>query len=150
VRLYAGRRIVTRRRAGRVAAVLLLLATIAFGIGIAIEKAEEGEGGAAHAEETLLGIEVESPAIIALGLVLSLVAIAAVLRAPERPWVVEAVAVFCAGFAVLDAIEVGRKWGDETTIALLALVAALLHLAAAAVLAAAAARRPAAGATLPD
>jgi hypothetical protein len=145
-----GRGIVTRRGAGRVAAVQLLLATLAIGIGITIEKAEEGEGGAAHAEETPLGIEVESPAIIALGLVLSLIAIAAVLRAPERPWVLEAVAVFCAGFAVLDAIEVGRKWGDEITIALLALVAALLHLAAAAVLATAAARRPGVGRPVPD
>jgi len=141
---------VTRRRAGRVAAALLLLATIAFGIGIAIEKAEEREDGAAHAEETVLGIEVESWPVIALGLVLSLIAIAAVLRAPERPWVLEAVAVFCAGFAVLDAIEVGRKWGDETTIALLALAAAILHLAAGAVLAAAAARRSEPQIAIPD
>lgn len=177
----------TRRRAGRIAALLLLLATVAFAIGIAIEKAEEGEGGSAHAttaieqagqtgaesaegseeheaaeaeaeaeageaaetgsehgEETLLGIDVESTPLIVLGVVLSLSAIAALLLASEKTWVLAIVAAFCAGFAVLDVLEVGRKWGDEATIALIALAAAVLHAAAAIILAKVASQRPAA------
>jgi hypothetical protein len=132
----------TRERAGRAAAVPLLLATVAFGIGVAIEKAEEGEAGPGHAEETTFGIDIESAPVIALGLVLSLVVVAAILRAPRTRWALEAAAVFCVGFALLDAVEVGRKWGDETTIALLALAAAGLHLAAGLILAGTAVRRP--------
>ena len=173
----------TRRRAGRVAAVLLLLATVAFAIGIAIEKSEEGGGepahattaiepagqtgaesaegseareaaeagageaaetGSEHGEEPLLGIDVESTPIIALGIALSLIAIAGVLWAPEKTWVLAIVAAFCAGFAVVDPLEVGRKWGDEATIALLALAAAVLHAAAAIILAKVTSQRSAA------
>jgi hypothetical protein len=149
MRLRLGAEPVTRQGAGRAAAVLLLLATVAFGTGVAIEKAEEGEAGAGHAEETMFGIDIESAPVIALGIVLSLVVVAAILRAPEARWVLETAAVFCVGFAVLDVVEVGRKWGDETTIALLALAAAGFHLAAGLILAGAAARRPAAQAGAP-
>ena len=162
----------TRQRAGCVAAILLLLATVVFGVGIAIEKAEqkeeeptraattiqrtdameagseaaehgEGETGSEHSEETLLGIDVESTPVIVFGIVVSLVVIAALLFLAQRPWILEAAALFVLVFGVLDLVEVGRKWGDEATIAAFALAAAVLHLAAAAVLAAAATRRPA-------
>ena len=59
----------------------------------------------------------------------------------DRRWVLALVAAFCLGFAVLDGIEVTRKWGDETTIALLALLALLSHAGAAAVAGALAARQ---------
>jgi hypothetical protein len=138
---------------------LLLLATLAFGIGVAIEKSEEGEHHGAPAatspeaeqsaegagadevgerteEETIFGVEAESTPLIVLGLVASLVAAAALWWLGDRRWVLGLVALFCLGFAVMDAIEVGRKWGDETTIAILALIALVLHAATAAVAAA--------------
>lgn len=117
-------------RAGRrLTAALLLLATLAFGIGIAIEKAEEGEAG--HAEEGLLGIELESTPLVIAGIVVSMVLALALWRSARRIWMLELTALFCLGFAVLDGIEVSRKWGDETTIAALALAAMVLHAGAA-------------------
>jgi hypothetical protein len=70
-----------------------------------------------HDEESLLGIETESTPLIALGTVLSLLIAVAVWRFATVLWVIPLAALFCLGFAALDAIEVGRKWGDETSIA---------------------------------
>lgn len=149
--------------------LLLLLATVAFGIGVAVEKSEAGEhsgpvaaahseageeSGAegapaseeapsaedAHADETLLGVSMESTLLVVVGIAISLLAAAAVWLFGERRRVLEVVALFCLGFAVLDAIEAGRKLGDEATIAAFALVALVLH-AAAGASAAALARR---------
>lgn len=113
-------------RAGRnLVAGLLLLATAAFAIGIAIEKAEEGESG--HVEETLLRVELESTPLVLTGLIASLVLVGSVWRYGERRWLLGLTALFCLGFAVLDGIEASRKWGDETTIAALAIAAMVLH-----------------------
>ena len=70
------------------------------------------------------------------------------LRSSPRP-VLGLVALFCLGFAVLDRIEMSRKWGDETTIAVLALLALVLHAAAGAVAAASAQRLTRRGAIPP-
>jgi hypothetical protein len=113
-----------------------------FGIGIAIEKAEEGEQ--AHEAEEILGIEVESTPLVVTGVVVSLL-IAAALWRLRRRWVLGLGALFCLAFAVLDGIEVSRKLGEETTIAILALAALMLH-AGAAALAAGGLRSPAAAA----
>jgi hypothetical protein len=141
----------TRRGAGALAALLLLLATVAFGIGIGIEKAEEGEhsesaaieqpqgdGTPAEAaapeeghEEEILGIEVESTPLVVTGVVVSLLLALALWRLPRRA-VLALGALFCLAFAVLDGIEVSRKLGEETTIAILALAALVLHAGAAA------------------
>jgi hypothetical protein len=127
---------VSARSARVLAVILLLLATLAFGIGIAIEKSEEGEhsgaAGVVQSEETILGIEAESTPLIVLGLAASLVAAAGLWWFGDRRWVLGLVALFCLGFAVLDGIEVSRKWGDEATIAVLALLALVLHADAAA------------------
>lgn len=144
-------------RMGRLLVVaLLLLATAAFGVGVAIEKAEEGEhsepaavvrseGGEAgteaeaasaeegHEEETLLAVELESTPLVILGFLASLLVAGAVWRLGDRRVVLGLAAAFCLGFAILDGVEVARKWGDETTIALLALLALLAHAGAAAV-----------------
>ena len=66
----------------------------------------------------------------------------------DRRWVLGLVALFCLGFAVLDGIEVSRKWGDEATIAVLALLALVLHAAAGAVAASSAKRLTRSGAHL--
>lgn len=148
----------TTRGLRGLAVVLLLLATLAFGVGVAIEKAEDGEhsertesirsspeAGAvgdsdefapadAHGKETILGIETESTPLIVVGIALSLLVAAGVWRLGDRADAVAVGSAFCLGFAVLDAVEMSRKWGDETTIAVLALLAMLLHAAAAAVL----------------
>ncbi|MGD9570479.1 MAG: hypothetical protein AB7V62_01170 [Thermoleophilia bacterium] len=125
------------------ALALLLLATLAFAIGVGIEKAEAGEHSGAsggHAEETLLGVETESTPLIVAGIVLSLIVALAVWRFGRRVDVLVAASAFCLGFAVLDGIEMARKWGDEATIAVLASLAMLLHAAAAVLLAVTASR----------
>ena len=99
-------------RAGRnLVAGLLLLATVAFAIGIAIERAEEGEEG--HAEETLLVVELKSTPLVIVGLVASLALVGAVWRFGERRWPLGLTAIFCLGFAVLDGIEASRKWATR-------------------------------------
>lgn len=150
------------RRRRLLVVALLLLATAAFGIGVAIEKAEEGEhsepaavvpseGGEVgvaeavsaqegHEEETTLGVELESTPLVILGFVASLLVAGAVWRLGDRRVVLALAAAFCLGFAILDGVEVARKWGDETTIALLALLALLSHAGAGAVAGALAAR----------
>lgn len=153
------------RTAGALAALLLVLATIAFGVGIGIERAEEGENaepaaieqplvdgaggepsglpgevaGEGHEEEEILGIEFESTPLVVTGVVASLLLALALWRLPRR-WVLALGALFCAAFAVLDGIGVSRKLGEETTIAVLAGAALVLHLGAA--LVAASALRP--------
>ncbi len=143
-------------RTGRLlVVVLLLLATAAFGIGVAIEKSEEGDhaepaaaahdeagedAGAASAEatpaeedeeETIFGIEAESTPLVIVGLVLSLVVAGAVWLFGRWRWMLAVSALFCLAFAILDGIEASRKWGDETTIAALAIAALILHAGAA-------------------
>lgn len=113
-------------------ALLLLGATVLFATGISIEKAEEGEHGSGH-EETILGIEPESTPLVMLAVVASLLLVVALWRRPGSPAVMWVAVVFCAGFAVMDVLEVAHKLEeDESTIAVIAALVAALHAAAAA------------------
>ena len=154
-------------RGGRLlVVVLLLLATAAFGTGVAIEKSRpghsgaaaaptdpesgethaegeptaEGTGGESHSDESVLGIDAESTPLVILAVVASMAAAAAVWLVGGRRSVLEVVALFCLAFATLDAVEFARKAGDEAGIALLALAAAVLHAGAAAMAAVLASR----------
>lgn len=136
------------RRAGALAALFLLLATIAFGIGIGIEKVEEGEHGEptaveqpqdaanepaaeeAHAEEELFGIDLEATPLVITGAALALLLMLALWRLSTPPVLAIAV-LFCLGWAVLDGIEASRKLSEEATIGVLALVALGFHAGAA-------------------
>lgn len=143
-------------RGGRLLVVLLLLlATAAFGTGVAIERSrpahtettqheaggEAGaEGGVAegpapvetHADETFLGVNTESTPLVALGIALSIAAAAAVWLFGDRRSVLAAVGLFCLAFAVLDVVELARRAGEDAGIAVAAVAAASLHTAAAA------------------
>ena len=115
------------------AALLLVVAAILFGIGTAYEAAERSEHtGDPHAErEQIAGIDATSPAVIGAGIVLSLAAAAATVALPRRP-VAYGVAAFAAVFAMLDLAEAihGQREG-EPAIGVLALIIAALHGAAA-------------------
>jgi hypothetical protein len=89
---------------------------------------------------TLLGVDLESPAVVGSGVAASLLVALALWRRPSLA-VVLVTTVFCSGFAALDGREALHQM-DEGRDALIAvaLLAMLLHLAAAAV--AAAALRP--------
>lgn len=114
------------------------------------EEAEHADDGAAaegsetarseeeaHAdEERLLGINLESTALIILGAAfgLLLAAVCAVGSGRRRPGVLLAVAVVLIAWAVLDIAELMRQIdASQTGIAVLAGAVAVLHLAAAAV-----------------
>ena len=115
------------------AALLLVVAAVLFGIGTSYEAAERSEhSGDPHAErEQILGIDATSPLMIGAGIALSFVAAAAIVAFPRRP-VAYGVAVFAAVFAMLDLAEAlhGLREG-EPAIGVLALVIAALHGAAA-------------------
>ena len=137
-------------------ALLMLLATAAFVIGVTVEKnqgdshsvvepSHSEEGSAEHEEaehgdgadeasseesESLLGIDVESTPIVILGALLSLALIAAAVRWPRREVLAVAV-VFCIGFAVLDGRELAHQLDEDAGgVALLAGLTMALHLAA--------------------
>ena len=119
---HPARRPVSRRW---LASVLLVAATVLFGIGTSYEAAERSEhSGDPHGErEQILGIDATSPAVIGTGIVLSLVAAAAIVSFPRRP-----VAYGVAVFAILDVAEAihGPREG-EPFIGVLALNIAALH-----------------------
>jgi hypothetical protein len=94
----------------------------------AAEGAEATEGD----EERVLGLDLESPASVALALVLSGGLAAAVLWRPDRR-VLVAIAVVAAAFAVLDIAEVSHQLDeDRTGLAVLAATIAAMHAATAA------------------
>jgi hypothetical protein len=149
-------------------ALLMLLSTAAFVIGVTVEKnqgdshsaVEPGhsdEGTAAHEEaegahsevgggassegsESLLGVDLESTPIVILGALMSLALIGAVVRWPRREVLAVAV-LFCLGFAALDGRELAHKLDENSgAVAAIAALTLLLHLAAAATAALALAR----------
>jgi hypothetical protein len=159
--------VTTPRRLAALFATLLLVSTVAFAIGVTVEKNQghpessveqahsgeaseahehaeggEAEGAESHSEEseTIGGIDVESIPIIVLAVVLSLAVAGAALRWPRREVFVVA-AVFCLGFAVLDWRELAHQLDEDAgTVATFAALALALHLGATAVAAFAAAR----------
>ena len=142
----------TRPRAARIAAALFVVTAVLFVMGVSTEpddqheatqgsathdegrEAEEDEG--AHdeegEEETILGIDIESPAAIALEFVASVLLAGALWFRPIGP-VLVAGAVFGLAFAVLDIAEIAHQVDEsDTGLAAPAAVIAAGHLAAAA------------------
>ena len=111
-------------------AVFLAAGTVLFAFGVFLEKREEGEHGEGH-EESILGIEPESTPLVILAVAVSLLLAVALWRSRSLRLVWVAV-VFCAGFAVMDALEVIRTLdAEESGIAAIAAIVTVLHLAAA-------------------
>ncbi len=103
------------------------------GTGEEAESGAEGEGGHDERgeEETILGIDAESPAATAVAVVVSL-ALAAGLWWDPRRWLVTAAVVAALSFAAFDVTEVVRQLDESNTgIAVLAGVIAVGHAAAA-------------------
>jgi hypothetical protein len=97
-----------------------------------------GERAHEESSERLLGIDPESPGLLAVAVVVSLVLAALVWRG-AAPWLLALVALVMAAFAALDVREVVHQLDESRTgLALLALLVAALHLAAAALAARAA------------
>jgi hypothetical protein len=92
-------------------------------------EAEEDE--ADEVKERVLGIDVESPVLVATA-VISLPLAGLVWRGPDRRLLI-IIAVFGASFAVLDAAEVAHQLDEDSTgLSLVAGAIAALHAAAAA------------------
>ena len=112
----------------RVLAGLLVATAALFALGVVIERGEghDEEG----TEETLLGVEVESPALVVAAVVVSVVLAAAVLWRPSRALFI-ATAIVCALFFVADIAEAAHKFEEsEAGIGVLASIIAVGHLAA--------------------
>lgn len=151
----------TRQRAARIAAALFVITAALFVIGVSSEpddhheateatathdETAEGEEGEAHdegaegdethdeeaEEQTILGIDVESPAAIALAVIASVIVAGALRFRPVR--VVLGISVaFGVAFAVLDIAEGAHQIDESKTgLAVLAGVIAAGHLASAA------------------
>jgi hypothetical protein len=89
------------------------------------EPAEEG------GEERVLGLDLESPLLVTAAVVVSVLFAGLVWRRRDRSLLV-AIAVFGAGFAVLDIAEIAHQLDeDRTGLALLAGLIAALHAATA-------------------
>ncbi len=102
---------------------------------------EEGEGEAvegaesthSESEETLLGIDIESPLAVGSGVVVSLILAAFAIRSNNKT-VLIVIALFALGFAVLDGRELLHQLDeDRTGLAVLAGVIGVLHVGAAGV-----------------
>jgi hypothetical protein len=136
----------------RVLALLIVVATAAFAIGVAIEKSDgesgepqveatESEAGEAapessHPAETddeVLGINAESTPLVVVAVIASLALAAAVWMRPDLEALLAVVAAAMLAFAVLDVREVFHQ-ADESNgdLAVLAAAVAALHLSAAA------------------
>lgn len=114
----------------RVLAGLLLATAALFAIGVAIESGE-GHHDESGEEETVLGIELESPALVAGAVVVSVLLAVGVLWRPSRSMFI-AVAIISIVFTVADIAEAAHKFEEsEAGIGVLAAVVALGHLAAA-------------------
>jgi hypothetical protein len=88
----------------------------------AAAEAERNEGG-----ERVLGVDLESPVLVAGAVVVSLLLAGFVWRRPDRRLLI-AIAAFTAGFAVLDIAEFTHQLDeDRTGLAVLAAILALLH-----------------------
>ena len=145
--------------ANRGLALLIVVATVLFVVGVSIEKGDEdehaeptgieeaqvegvgkGEGEEAHAEEvteageeeeSLLGINTESTGLIVLAVASSLLLAAAVWLRPKVGWLLGLVARAMVAFAALDVREAIHQADEsESALAVLAVIVALLHLGA--------------------
>jgi hypothetical protein len=126
----------------RIAAFLLLAAAALFVAGVRAEdgghaaSAEAGETAESHEEageegSTLLGVDPESSAAVAVAVMASVV-LAAGIGLSRRRGVAWAVVAFGLSFAVLDAVEAGRQSAEHRTgLVVLAAAVALGHLGAA-------------------
>jgi hypothetical protein len=133
-------------------ASLIVVATAAFAIGVAIERsdrhsesgephveaaASEGEAaepeGASEGEDEVLGIDAESTPLVVVAVVGSLGLAAAAWMRPDVELLVALIAAAMVAFAVLDIREVAHQ-ADESNggLAVLAGAVAALHLGAAA------------------
>jgi hypothetical protein len=138
---------VSSPQAARLAAVLFVVTAGLFTVGVSTERDQHGESaeivtdnhleatetGEAHREEheKVLGLDVESPATIALAVVLSVVLAGALWSRPMRLVAAAAVA-FAVAFVVLDAAEVVHQVdGSQAGLALLAITVAVGHTGAA-------------------
>lgn len=127
-------------------AALLLGSVVLFAVGVALENSAGGEEGhsvegegevegteAEDAEETLLGIDLESPAAVVTGVVVSLILAVLALRSDKRAALI-VIALFTLAFAILDVRELLHQFDeDRSGIAALAGLIAVLHLGASAV-----------------
>lgn len=147
---------------GRLLASLIVIAAVAFAIGVSLEDGEGQEGSAEEAaqvevgegdgegaevaggvgetraesseSEELLGIDLESTPLVVLAVVSSLALAAAVWLRPDLSALVLVVGVAMLGFAVLDVREVfGQLDESNSGLALLAGLIAATHGAAAAI-----------------
>jgi hypothetical protein len=133
-------------------AVVIVTATAAFAIGVAIERSDRhSESGEAHVEasesdgetseeatppaetDTLFGIDAESTPLVVLAVVVSLVLAAVAWVRPDVELALAVIAAAMLAFAALDVREVFHQ-ADESNggLALLAGAVAALHLGAAA------------------
>ncbi len=97
------------------------------------ETTEESEAGHSESEETLLGIETESPLAVGAGVLLSVVLAALAFKSTNRV-VLSVVGLFALAFAVLDSRELLHQLDESRAgLAALAGLIALLHLGAAVV-----------------
>lgn len=138
-----------RPRAVSVLVILMALATAAFGIGAALEKAtaststaavhhespgtdESGAKNAPTNSETLLGVNPESLPLIVAALVTSAALAAAVWLYWQRRAVVLIAAAAMAAFAMLDVVEVVHQVSEQhPTLVVVAGTVTILHTAAA-------------------
>jgi hypothetical protein len=143
-------------RLGRLVAVLMVLGAALFVVGVALERgdhhdtpattvaaspdqgghdeaaeAAEGHPAVENSDEKVLGVNVESPGVVAVGVGVSLV-LAAAAWLKQRRAVFVVVAVFAAAFAVLDVAEIFHLLDrSESGLAVLAAVVAVIHVLAA-------------------
>lgn len=95
------------------------------------EAGEQSEAEHSDSEETLLGIDIESPLAVSAGVLLSLVLAALAFMSTNRI-VFVVIALFALTFAVLDGRELFRQLDESRGgLAVLAGLIALLHLGAA-------------------
>jgi hypothetical protein len=151
--------VTTFQRAGRIIAALLVVGAALFVVGAAIERGDHRDepatavrtsreqvghdeaaeaGGAASTaekaeagdEEKVLGLDVESPGLLAVGMVLSLALAAFVWRRPRRSAFL-VVAVFAAAFTVFDVAEVVHQLDrSKAELAVLAAIVVVVHVSA--------------------
>ena len=151
---------VDHKRLRMAAAIMLVLSAALFAAGTAIERSSREEGGThleepdeggEHAEageseeggspsgeaegeesdETLFGVDPDSPLVVAAGVAASLLMAAAVWRSRNR-WLLSLVVAAALVFAALDVREVAHQVRESNGgLMVLALVVAALHLGAA-------------------
>lgn len=104
--------------------VLVLLSAVVFTVGVNLERAAEPE-----AAETVSGINPESPTLVGVAIVLTILLATAILLRPT-PLVLAATGVFGLAFAFFDGLEIVRQFQEgRPSLVVIAGVAGLSHLA---------------------